>query len=336
MRQSDFNISGRVIGDGEHLLIIAEAGSNFNQNLDTGKHLIDAAARAGADAVKFQLFSADELYPSGGEMHAAFKAAELDPAWVPILAEHADDRSLAFMASAFDTKSVQILNDVDVPAHKVASSEVTNLKLIRKMSQAGKPLIISTGMCDLSDVHDAVLVAEASGCSEIALMQCGAVYPLPPEDANLRVMDVLKATFSCPVGFSDHTLGMGISVAAVGRGASVIEKHFTLDRSSKGPDHFYALEPDELNLFVANLREARLSLGSPIKRMLPQERKAGRRYGLYAARDISAGTVLSRDDLAIQRPAAGVDRRFFEVVVGATCLHDVPKDAPINWSEIGS
>ena len=173
-------------------------------------------------------------------------------------------------------------------------------------------------------------------CSQVALMQCGAVYPLPPEDAHLRVMDVLQASFSCPVGFSDHTMGIGVSVAAVGRGASLIEKHFTLDRSSEGPDHFYALEPSELDRFVANLRDAHSALGAPIKKILPQERKTGRRYGLYAARDLSAGSVFSEDDLVVRRPAAGIDGRFVQVVVGATCLNDICKDAPINWDEVGS
>ena len=336
MLQRAFNVGKRSISNNGDLLVIAEAGSNFNQDLDTSKRLIDVAAKAGADVVKFQLFSADVLYPGGGDTHAHFKAVELDPTWVPILARHATSQNIAFMASAFDAEAVQLLEDVDVPAHKVASSEVTNLKLIRQMSLTGKPLFISTGMCNLSDIHDAVFAAHALGSYQIALMQCGAVYPLPPQDANLRVMDVLESTFMCPVGYSDHTLGIGVSIAAVGRGASVIEKHFTLDREATGPDHFYALEPHELVRFISLLREAHAALGSPIKRVLPQERKYGRRYGLYAARDICAGSILTSDDLVAKRPAIGIDQRLIETVLGAKCLYDISEDEPILWAAIGS
>lgn len=329
-----FDINGRTIGVGHSPFVIAEAGSNFNQDLDTGKRLIDAAAKSAADAVKFQLFRADALYPDGGDIHAAFKAVELDPDWVPVLARHAADQGLAFMASAFDLESLGVLEAVGVAAHKVASSETTNLKLVRAMAATGKPLFVSTGMCDLADVDEAVTAIEESGCARVVLLQCGAVYPLPPEDANLRVMDTLATAYGCPVGFSDHTLGVAVSTAAVGRGASAIEKHFTLDRSAEGPDHFYALEPDELDRFVSGIRDAHAALGGAVKRMLTQERSGGRRDGLYAARDIAAGTVLTARDVAVRRPAVGMRGRFLGVVLGSVCARDVAKDAPIDWDAV--
>ncbi len=335
MLEKSFDIGKRHVGNDGDLFVVAEAGSNFNQSLDTAKKLIDVAAAAGTDAVKFQLFSADVLYPDGGRVHEQFKALELNPAWVPILADHAADQGVEFMASAFDAPSIQTLNDVGVPAHKMASSETTNLRLIRKMAQTGKPLIISTGMCNLSDIVDAVSLAQVSGCSQIALMQCGSVYPLQPEDVHLRVLDTFRSIAACPVGFSDHTLGIAAALAAVGRGASIIEKHFTLDRNSVGPDHFYALEPAELSRLILNLREASMALGSSEKVMLSQERKVGRRLGLYAANKIEAGRVILRSDLVARRPALGIDARFIEVVAGSTSLKDVSKDQPMSWQMVG-
>ena len=330
-----FAVGDHCIGNWRRPFVIAEAGSNFNQNLDTGKRLIDAAALSGASAVKFQLFRADELYPDRGSAHAAFKAVELNPDWVPHLSEHAKVQDLVFMASAFDPKSLQVLENVSTLVHKVASSELTNLKLVRKMARTGKPLIMSTGMCDLGDVHNAIEVAGISGCSEIALMQCGAVYPLPLEDVHIRAIDLMRSTFACPVGFSDHTLGFVAAIAAVGCGASIVEKHFTLDKNAVGPDHYFALEPEELTRFVAHIREAYVALGLPVKKMLRQEQLEARRSGLYAARDIASGTILSREDIISRRPAIGVRDRFESVVLGTKCMTDIPKDAAITWDAMG-
>ena len=331
---AEFSIGDSRIANGAPPFVVAEAGSNFDQSLDTAYRLIDAAAEAGADAVKFQLFRAESLYPEGTEGYQAFKAVELDPDWVQDLDRHAHERGLPFLASAFDTRSVDVLEAVEVPAHKVASSEATNIPLLAYMAAKGRPILLSTGMCDMVDVHEAVDLCLASGNHRVALMQCGAVYPLPPAAANLRVMDLFRETFGGPVGFSDHTLGRAAAVAAVARGAAVIEKHFTLDRTAKGPDHAYALEPAELKRLVAEVREAHQALGAPVKEMLPEERQFGRREGLYAARDIDAGETIAAADIRVERPALGLRARYLRMVTGACAARVIKADEPIGWDDI--
>ena len=334
MLLNEFQIAGQVVGAGSAPYVIAEAGSNFNQDLDTARKLIDVAADSGADAVKFQLFSAAALYPGGGELHDIFKSVELDPAWVSKLAQHAKDRGLAFLASAFDMGSFDLLQAQGVPAHKIASSETTNLAFLHYAASQGRPLIVSTGMCDMVDVEEAVNVCLGAGNREVALLQCGAMYPLPPDLANLRVISSLAARFGCPVGFSDHTLGHAAAIAAVGLGATVFEKHFTLDRSSKGPDHFYALEPVELKAYVSGIREAHAALGSAFKEMLPKEKELGRRDGLYAARDLAVGEKIGAADVASRRPAVGLRARYAATLTGARMVKNVGKDQPLTWDAI--
>ena len=329
MLSSELTIGKTPIGTAPY--VIAEAGSNFNQNLDTARKLIDTASEAGANAVKFQLFRAALLYPDGGELYDVFKSIELDPEWVPKLAEHAGQRGVHFMASAFDTGSVDVLEAAGVPAHKIASSETTDLPFLHYVAATGKPVIISTGMCDMVDVEEAVNVCQGAGNNQVILLQCGAMYPLPPELANLRVMKSFAERFDCPVGFSDHTLGQVAAMAAVGLGASVFEKHFTLDRSSDGPDHFYALEPDELASYVAGLHEAHQALGESVKDMLPKERELGRREGLYAARSMEKGEVVSEGDVVARRPAVGLRARYASQITGATLIKPAQADQPLTW-----
>lgn len=334
MLLNKFAIAGCPVGGQSSPYIIAEAGSNFNQNLDTARGLIDVAADSGANAVKFQLFSADVLYPNGGELHDTFKSIELNPDWVPVLDRHARERGIALMASAFDRGSVDILEKINVPAHKIASSETTNLAFLHYVASKGRPIIISTGMCDMVDVEEAVNVCLGAGNRQVILLQCGAMYPLPPDLANLRVVAAFAERFCCPVGFSDHTLGQAAAVAAVGLGATVFEKHFTLNRKSQGPDHFYALEPGELKAYVAALREGHQALGSPTKEMLPKERELGRREGLYAARDLAEGETLGAEDIVVRRPAVGLRARYGKMLLGARLTRKVGKDEPLTWDAI--
>ena len=329
-----FSIGKKRVANGAPPFVIAEAGSNFDQSLDTAYRLIDAAAEAGADAVKFQLFRAEALYPEGTEGYQVFKAMELNPDWVRDLDRHAHERGLPFLASAFDTRSVDVLEAVEVPAHKVASSEATNIPLLAYVAAKGRPILLSTGMCDMVDVHEAVDLCLASRNDRVALMQCGAVYPLPPAAANLRVMDLFRDTFGGPVGFSDHTLGLAAAVAAVARGAAVIEKHFTLDRNAEGPDHAFALEPSELKRLVTEVREAHQALGAPVKEMLPEERQFGRRDGLYAARDIGQGETISPADIRVERPALGLRARYRDAVTGTRAARAIKADAPIAWEDV--
>jgi sialic acid synthase SpsE len=331
----EFKIGDKQIGGDAPPFVIAEAGSNFDQDIDTAYRLIDAAAIAGADAVKFQLFRATSFHPEGTKEHAAFRAVELNPEWVAPLSRHAAAHNLLFLASAFDPASVEVLEAADIAAHKVASSEATNLALLSLIAEKGRPVLLSTGMCDMVDIHEAVSLCLARGNEQLALLQCAAIYPLAPEHVNLRAMDLMARTFGCPVGFSDHTLGLAAAIAAVARGAAVIEKHFTLDKGSKGPDHFYALEPDELKRLVGNIHEAHAALGVPEKELLPQEREFGRREGLYAARDIAAGETIAAADIEIKRPALGLRARYRDTAIGTQARRAISAGAPIAWDDIG-
>lgn len=332
---TEFAIAGCAVGGQSSPYIIAEAGSNFNQSLDTARRLIDVAADSGANAVKFQLFSADGLYPNGGELYDIFKSIELNPDWVPLLDRHAKEQGIAFMASAFDFGSVDVLEAIGTPAHKIASSETANLPFLHYVASKGRPVIISTGMCDMVDVEEAVNVCLGVDNPQVILLQCGAMYPLPPDLANLRVVAAYAERFLCPVGFSDHTLGQTAAVAAIGLGASVFEKHFTLNRASQGPDHFYALEPAELKAYVAALWEGHQALGSASKEMLPKERELGRREGLYATRDLAEGETLGAEDIAVRRPAVGLRARYGKMLIGARLTRKVGKDEPLTWDAIG-
>jgi len=334
MLNNEFKIRNLTIKNYETPYVIAEAGSNHNQSLEIAYKLIDVAANAGAQAVKFQLFKAEKLYPVGTKLYDIFKSIQLNSDWVPKLAEHSRSCGIDFLASPFDKGSVDQLEEVEVAAYKIASSEMTNTRLLAFIAQKKKPLFLSTGMCDLLDVVDAVELCSSLGAKSIAILQCGAVYPLPPDKANLKVMDVYASMFGCPVGFSDHTLNFGASVAAVARGASIIEKHFTLDKEMEGPDHSYALNPEELKQFVQLVQEAHNSLGSFEKSLLSQEKKFGRREGLYVNKNIKKGARLNDNDVEIKRPALGIRSRHLPKIIDCYLKKDIKKGAPIQWGDL--
>jgi len=327
-------IAERWVGEGEPAFIIAEVGSNHNRNLEQAKKLIDVAAESKVDAVKFQLFKAENLYPETDPMFAVMKTNELPQEWARELAEYAKSRSLIFLASPFDAESVDYLEKVGVPAYKWASSEAINLPLLRYAAAKQKPMLIATGMCDLADVGTAVELVRAMGNQDIVLLHCASLYPAEPHHVNLRAMATMRDAFHLPVGFSDHTLGYIVAAAAVARGACVIEKHFTLSRKLKGPDHSYALEPDELQQLVKAIREVEASLGSPIKDMLPEEKQLARRESVAAAVNIPKGTSITGDMLLVKRPALGIKPRFLDAVIGAKAKVDIEKDEPITWDMV--
>jgi sialic acid synthase SpsE len=322
------------VANGHAPYFIAEIGSNHNQDMDQARRLIDVAAEAGADAVKVQMFSADALYPKEHEMHAVFKAMELDPDWLAPLAAHAADRGMAFFGSAFDRVSVDRLDENGAPAFKVASSEATKTDLLAYMAAKGKPLFLATGMCDMVDVLEAVDTCQRSGNHQVAVMQCAALYPLEPKDANLNVMTLYRDLFGAPVGFSDHSMTHSATLAAVALGASVIEKHITLDCKASGPDHFYAVEPEALKTLLVMIRDVHAALGSRDKQMHALERQYGRRDGLYAARAIRAGTRLTRDDIEIKRPALGIRGRHADAAPGMVAAVDIAEGAPLEWKDL--
>jgi len=331
----------RELGRGRPVYVIAEAGANHDRDLGKALSMIDAAADAGADAVKFQVYTADGLYSRAtpifpGETRRPWEVireVELPREWQPALQAHARGRGLDYFATPFDYEAVDEQARLGVPVFKWASSEITDLPMLAHAARHGLPMILSTGMCDLADVQAAVDTVRAAGNQRIVLLHCSSLYPTPLDQVNLRAMQTIEAAFGLPVGYSDHTPGVAVCTAAVALGACVIEKHFTLDRTAPGPDHHYALEPRELAEMVAAIRAVEACLGSPIKAPSAGERdkRTLSRRSIIAARDLRAGEVLRREDLITKRPGSGLEPRLLDVVVGRTVRCDVVEGTPLTW-----
>ncbi len=323
----------KFIGKNEPCFIIAEAGSNHDGKMEQAKRLIDVAAQSGADAVKFQLFKAEVLCGPGHPAFDIVKKNEFPRQWLKELNDHAVKNGIIFLAAPFDKEAVDLLCDIDVVALKLASSEVTNLPLLRYAAAKKKPVIISTAMSNLADIYEALETIYSTGNDDVVLLQCTALYPTDPHQVNLRAMDTLRGSFHLPVGFSDHTLGVLIPPVAVACGACVIEKHFTIDRKLQGPDHGYALEPDELAQMIRNIRSVEQSLGLPVKKMLPEEKLLARRESLFAKKDITKNAPITEGMFEIRRSALGVEARFLRVFVGRKAKRDIKKDEPVSWAD---
>ena len=327
-------IGNRSIGIGEPTFVIAEIGSNHDQKWDQARELIEKAAEAGADAAKFQLYVAEDLYPAGAPAYGIVKRTELPREWVPRLADYSARYGLMFLATPFSRDAIDRLASVDVPAYKWASSETVNLPLLKYAARKQKPILLSTGMCNLADIFEAVEIVNSEQNKDIILLQCTSLYPTEPRYVHLRAMDTLRSAFQLPVGFSDHTTDIVIPAAAVARGACVIEKHLTINRQLAGPDHGYALEPEEFKRMVEGIRATEQALGSPAKTILPEEIKVARRSSIRAARDIEVGEVLGRELIVVQGPAPGIRPRFLDTVIGCRVLAPIKKGEPMTWEEL--
>ena len=340
-------IGPRDVGDDFPCYVIAEAGANHNRDLDVARRLIDTAADAGADAVKFQTYSGATLYSTKtprfdylGELgakppHQLLEEIALPRDWQPLLAMHARDRGVEFLSSPFDRDAVDELDALDVAAFKIASFEIVDHGLIRYAASKGRPMIFSTGMCTMAEVDDALRIAREAGAGECALLQCASLYPSPPEIMNLRGVATMRAAFGVPVGLSDHTRGIHVAPAAVAAGARLIEKHFTLDRTMIGPDHPFAIEPKELSDMVANIRDVEQAMGDGVKRG-PSEQEAAEMYAkarrsVVAACDIAAGTLISEEMLCVKRPGFGIAPKHLDVVVGRVAQRDIEFDDILTW-----
>ncbi|MFZ2956798.1 MAG: N-acetylneuraminate synthase family protein [Candidatus Ozemobacteraceae bacterium] len=345
-------IGSKTIGGTNPCYIIAEAGSNHNCDLDTALRLIDVAADAGSDACKFQVFAAEKIYSKktpmasylkdkklakpGETLWDIVKKLETPRSWLPMLVEHCRSRSIQFLCTPFDIPAVDELEKVGVEAYKVASFEITHLPLLERIAQTGKPLILSTGMANLEDIEIAMDTFQAAGGKEVALLHCAIAYPAKFENLHLRAMDTMAQAFSVPVGFSDHTMGHVSDVAAVARGACIIEKHFTLDRRMEGPDHPFSLEPAELKEMIVAIRQTEAALGSPRKHHTVAEQELHRlaRRSLVASCKISKGTTITREMVDVKRPGFGIPTRFLSVVVGRTARVDIDDDDILTWEMI--
>ena len=343
-------IAGRAVGPGAPVLVIAEAGVNHNGDLVLARKLIAAAAAAGADAVKFQTFRADHVAaitaPLAAYQQANIGAAssqlellrrlELSQAAHEELQATAREHDLLFLSTPFDASSVDLLDSLDVPAFKVPSGEVTNWPLLQHVASKGKPVILSTGMSDLEEVAAAVDVLRRAGCTELILLHCVSNYPANPSDVNLRAMAAIRNRCGVPVGYSDHTPGVEVSLAAVALGACVIEKHLTLDRELPGPDHRASLEPGELRTLVAGIRTVERALGNGEKRPAASElptREVVRR-SLVAAKPLPAGVLLETSMLRSLRPGGGIPPSELTSVVGRRLTRDVPEGETLHWGDV--
>jgi N,N'-diacetyllegionaminate synthase len=326
-------IGSRRIGPGERCFVVAEAGVNHDGDVETALALIDAAADAGADAVKFQTFAADRLaaahapkarYQIEREQGAdesqleMLKRLELPrDAYVPLLGR-CSERGIAFLSAAFDPDAAEFLTALGAPALKVPSGELTNPFLLEAVASSGLPVILSTGMADLDEVRAAVELLVRGGAGDIVVLHCVTAYPATPSESNLRAMATLEQALGRPVGLSDHTLGTSVPLAAVALGARMLEKHLTLDRSRSGPDHAASLEPNEFAALVAAVREVESALGDGVKRPMPSELENVPvvRRSLAAARDLVEGTTLERSMLTALRPGTGISPLDRDEIVG--------------------
>jgi sialic acid synthase SpsE len=342
-------IGSRRIGDGEPCFIVAEAGANHNRDLSMARELIAVAAEAKADAVKFQTYSAETLYskktPKFGYLEGLtdkstwdlIKEIELPREWQVELAAEAHKRGILFMSTPFDHRAVDELDALGVPAFKIASFEIVDLPLVRYAASRGKTMIVSTGLADYEDIQDALAACREAGNDRVVLLQCASLYPAPPARMNLRAMETMRRAFGTLVGLSDHTLGIHISVAARALGACVIEKHFTLSRGLRGPDHTFAIEPAELGELVRQVREVEAALGDgqklgPSSEEVEMHQKA--RRSLVAARAIPRGARIERDMLAIKRPGFGIKPKYLDLVVGRVATVDIGEDEVLTWEMV--
>ena len=332
-------IAGHKVGPDQACFIIAEAGVNHNGDLEKALGLIDAAAEGGADAVKFQTFVAERLVTRDApkaayqkqttedteSQYEMLRRLELSPEAHGRLMDRCKRKGILFLSTPFDEESAELLEKLDVAAFKVSSGDITNLPFLSHLARKNRPMIISTGMADLKEVESAVSEIESTGNHNIILLQCVSSYPANPADANLRAMGTMEKAFGAPVGYSDHTPGIAVAIAAVALGACVIEKHLTLDRSLPGPDHHASLEPDELRMMVEGIRAAEAALGHGRKEpaRIETNTAAVARKSLIAARDIPAGTILTEEMIAIKRPGTGLPPSMRADLVGRVARTDI-------------
>jgi N,N'-diacetyllegionaminate synthase len=340
-------VDGHEIGRDKPCFVIAEAGVNHNGDVELARKLIDIAAQAGASAVKFQTFAANRLatanapkaayqkvgLPTGESQRAMLERLELSPEAHRILMRHCVDRAIMFLSSAFDEEAADLLDSLEVAAFKVPSGELTNLTLLQHIAAKRRPIIMSTGMASLSEVATAVDTLKAAGNSEIVLLHCLSSYPAEPAEVNLRAMQIMEKTCGVPVGFSDHTEGTAIALAAVALGACVIEKHFTIDRKLPGPDQRASLEPGELNSLVRDIRNIEAALGDGQKILQPSETENRNlvRKSLAAAHDLPAGATVRPADLTALRPGTGIAPGMAGQIVGRCLRVPVSMGKLIEW-----
>jgi N-acetylneuraminate synthase len=348
---STFQVNGVTVGAGQRPYVVAEMSGNHNGSLDTALALVDAAAVAGAHAIKLQTYTADTMtvdvqHPrfriskghdlwSGEYLYQLFQRAHTPWEWHEAIFERARQHGLTPFSSPFDRTAVDLLEKLDAPMYKIASSEITDLPLVRLVASTGKPVIISTGMASVQEIAAAVEAAQGAGCTDLVVLSCTASYPAPPEQTNLRRIPVLAETFRVPIGLSDHTLGIGVPIASVAFGACLIEKHLTLDREDKGVDSAFSLEPRELAALVVESERAWQALGTTHIGPTEAEQESLRfRRSLYVVADVRAGDVVTEENVRSIRPTGGLAPDAIGTVLGRTFRSDAAKGTPLTWDLI--
>ena len=339
-----------MIGKDYPCFVIGEIGVNHNGNLDTAKELFKVAVRSGVDAVKFQTFKAREIVsPDAPKAGYQLRSTDPDESQLAMLEKlelsidahvelkkQCDESGLVFLSTPFDRASADLLYDLDVPAFKIGSGELTSIPFLSYVAGKGKPMIVSTGMSYLSEVSESVVAINDAGCDQLVLLHCVSNYPALPLDVNLNVLKTLADEFNLPIGYSDHTMGVEMTLAAVALGACVIEKHFTLDRSSPGPDHMASLEPDELANMVRSIRHIESGFGDGKK--IPTESEIENRLiarrSLAASKNIRKGTTLTQKFLTELRPNTGISPTDLENVVGRRVQRDLSKGEILTWEDL--
>lgn len=342
-------IAGRTIGPGHPPYIVAEMSGNHNHDLTRALRIIEAAKEAGADAVKLQTYRADtitidsnrdEFIVKGGlwdgrRLYELYEEAHTPWDWHAPIFEHARKLGIAVFSSPFDPTAVDLLEDLGVPAYKIASPELIDLPLIRKVATLGKPMILSTGAATFEEITEAVEAARTAGCDDLILLHCTAAYPAPPEEANLATLRELSQAFNVVVGLSDHTLGTYVSSLAVGLGANFIEKHFTLARADGGVDSAFSIEPKELAELVQTARSAQLAVGTPCFGPTKSESSVlSNRRSLYVVKPISKGEMFTADNVRSIRPANGLKPKYLENVLGKVAARDIAHGEPLEFSMV--
>ncbi|HUF09856.1 MAG TPA: pseudaminic acid synthase [Rhodothermales bacterium] len=343
-------INGTLIGPGQPAYIVAELSANHNQDFDEAVRLVHAAVDCGADAIKLQTYTPDTLTINcdgehfrigkgtvweGKNLYSLYGEAYTPWEWQPKLKRIAEGLGLDCFSTPFDTTAIRFLQDMGVPAYKIASFEIVDLQLIREAACTGKPLIMSTGMANLEEIEEAVRAAREAGATQIVLLKCTSAYPSPPEEMNLRTIPDLANRFGVPTGLSDHTLGIAVPAVAVALGACMIEKHFTMSRNVPGPDSAFSLEPHEFKAMVEAVRTTERALGDVIYSATEHE-AASRvfRRSLFVVRNVVAGELLTGDNVRSIRPGMGLPPKHLSEVIGRRAKRDIQRGTPLDWELI--
>jgi|TARA_B100000315_G_C14585101_1_gene592581 N-acetylneuraminate synthase len=352
MKKLNISINDAKINASNYPFIVAEMSGNHNKSLSRALEIVDAAAEAGVDAIKMQTYTAnlmtlnlnknefkindkDSLW-NGLSLFELYEKASTPWEWHKDIMERCRNVGLICFSTPFDFSAVDFLETLEVPAYKIASFEIVDLPLIRKIARTGKPMFISTGMATISEIDEAVTMARKNGCDDLILLKCTSDYPSEPKDANILTLPHMEKLFQCPVGISDHTLGIGVSLAAITLGANVIEKHFTLRRNEGGVDAAFSLEKDEMKMLVQESKRVKDSLGTIFYGSTEGESKSIRfRRSIYASGDIKKDETFTFDNIRIIRPGYGIYPKYFDIILGKRAALDISKGTAIEWRMIG-